>query len=107
MVPTASTAPVESTVSTSEAVDTTGADTTGAAAELLVAAFMAFTHDPSHERFNDLPLADTVDLGLGSSIVQSVDRLQLRQPSAWRLDVDLYRAYTGPFSAFDALSGLG
>jgi hypothetical protein len=74
--------------------------------ETLVEAFVQFARDPSDGTFGDLPLADTVDLGLGSTIIKTVKSTELRQPEAWQLNVDLFRAYTGPFSAFDTLSRL-
>jgi hypothetical protein len=75
-------------------------------AQTLVEVFVQFARDPNDGTFGDLPLADTVDLGLGPTIVKTVESTELRQAEAWQLDVDLFRAYTGPFSAFDSLSRL-
>ena len=75
-------------------------------AQTLVEVFVQFARHPNDGTFGDLPLADTVDLGLGPTIVKTVVSTELRQPEAWQLDVDLFRAYSGPFSAFDGLSQL-
>lgn len=80
--------------------------TTVTDAETLVEAFVQFARDPSDGTFGELPLADTVALGLGPTIIKTVGTTELRQPEVWQLDLDLYRAYTGPFSAFDILSRL-
>lgn len=97
---TTSTAPTE-TVPTTPADDRIPGD-----AESLVDSFVIFSKNPTDDNFEKLPLADSVDLGLGPSIVKTVEAEQLRQPEAWKLDVELFRAYVGPFSAFDMLSGL-
>ncbi|MFP3913841.1 MAG: hypothetical protein ACLFWM_03130 [Actinomycetota bacterium] len=77
-----------------------------ARAEALIESFIQFANDPTNGTFRELPLADTVDLGLGRSIVENVPGEELRRPETWRLDVDLFRAYVGPFSALDTLGGL-
>lgn len=110
--PVESTAPrseLESTTSTvpTESVPTTPAnDRIPGGSESLVDLFVIFSKNPTGNNFEKLPLADSVDLGLGASIVKTVEAEQLRQPEAWQLDVELFRAYVGPFSAFDMLSGL-
>lgn len=107
-----STAPgseLESTTSTgpAEANRPTPADDTAAAdAESLVDSFVDFSKNPTDDNFNALPLAKSVDLGLGPSIVKTMEFDRLRQPDAWKLDVELFRAYVGPFSALDLLAGL-
>jgi hypothetical protein len=73
------------------------------AAETLVDAFVRFALDPTDVTFADLPLADTVDLGLGPTIMKAVPARDLRQKQAWVLEADYFRAYSGPFSVFDAL----
>ncbi len=71
--------------------------------EQLADTFVRFAARPSDATFADLPLADTVALGLGSEIVKEVRRAVLRSPGAWSLDVADFRAYVGPFSALDML----
>lgn len=80
--------------------------TTVTDAETLIEAFVQFARDPSDDTFGELPLADTVDLGLGPTIIKTIENTELRQPEEWQLDLDLFRASTGPFSAFDSLSRL-
>lgn len=72
-------------------------------AETLVDAFVDFAHDPTNSTFAGLPLAEEVDLGLGPTIIRTVPASQLRQPEAWQLEVEYFRASSGPFSAFNAL----
>lgn len=100
---------VESTTSTTPAatIQTSVPDTTTVTdAETLVEAFVQFAREPSDSTFGELPLDDTVDLGLGPTIIKTIGSTELRQPEAWQLDLDLFRAYTGPFSAFDSLNRL-
>ena len=73
---------------------------------LLVGDFVEFAKSPGAETFSNLPLADSVALGLGPQIIRSVDGGQLRDPETWELDVAEFRAYTGPFSSLDLLDSL-
>jgi hypothetical protein len=68
--------------------------------------FVEFAKNPSDEGFSRLPLADSVGLGLGPQIVRSVDAQHLRDPEAWVLQVEEFRAATGPFSPLDLLQFL-
>lgn len=109
VVSTAPAAQAESTTSTAsaETVRTTPADdTTPEDAESLVDSLVNFSKNPTDENFDALPLANSVDLGLGPSIVKTMEADRLRQPDAWKLDVELFRAYVGPFSALDMLTEL-
>jgi hypothetical protein len=69
----------------------------------LVAAFVEFAKNDTDETFSQLPLADSVDLGLGPQIALAVEVDDLRSPSAWVMDVEQFRAYVGPFSALELL----
>jgi hypothetical protein len=75
-------------------------------AETLVEAFVKFARDPSDGTFGELSLAETVDLGLGPTIIKTIEGTELREPEVWRLDLDNFRAHTGPFSAFDSMTRL-
>lgn len=81
-------------------------DVSRTAAEELVDAFVAFAHDPTEASFADLPLAAEVELGLGPTLLRSADSGDLAATDAWVLDLEHFRAYTGPFSALDMLSRL-
>lgn len=74
--------------------------------EDLVDTFIAFALAPSDATYAELPIADTVDLGLGPTIIKTVDAAELRSPESWQVDLDYFRAYVGPFSAFEALNRL-
>lgn len=62
----------------------------------LVDHFVEFAKNPSDEGFSRLPLASSVDLGLGPQLARSVDAQQLRDPEAWVLHVEDFRAQVGP-----------
>ena len=72
----------------------------------LVDAFVEFANNPDAETFSGLALADSVALGLGPQIIQSVDGAMLHDPEAWVIEIEEFRAYTGPFSSFDVLRSL-
>jgi hypothetical protein len=73
------------------------------ATEALADAFVHFAQDPGAGTFAELPLADTVDLGLGPTIVETVAADQLLLPQSWVLEAESFRASIGPFSALDRL----
>lgn len=75
--------------------------------QALVDAFVAFAKGPGDDTFAALPLADHVAFGLGPEILATTPASRLRQPSAWELDAEGFRAYVGPFSALDLLGPLG
>lgn len=86
---------------------TTAAEDTPSLSDLsLVEAFIEFAHQPGAETHARLPLSDPVRLGLGPQIIRTVDRESLRDPEGWVFDVDLFRAYTGPFSPLVQLQAL-
>jgi hypothetical protein len=68
-----------------------------------VDAFVVFAARRSDVAFAALPLADTIALGLGSDIVSVLPAADLRHASEWQLDVEYFRAYSGPFSALGSL----
>jgi hypothetical protein len=72
----------------------------------LVDRFVEFAKNPNAETFSSLPLADSVALGLGPQVVRSVEAEQLQDPETWILDVEEFRAYTGPFSSLSLLGSL-
>lgn len=69
-------------------------------------ALVAFAQDPSDATFPDLPLANTVRLGLGQTLHAAVDAGDLRNPQAWVIDEETYAAFSGPFSAIDRLQAV-
>lgn len=93
---------------TSTTSTTTAATTVQPTGEDLahVDAFLEFAKNPNAETFSNLPLADSVSIGLGPEIVRSVDGENLQEPQAWMIDVPEFRAYTGPFSPLDLLRTL-
>lgn len=76
-------------------------------AEQLADTFVEFAARPSDSSFAALPIADRVALGLGAEVLKSVAGKELRNSSTWTLEMEYFRAYTGPFSAFTALSRTG
>lgn len=66
-----------------------------------------FARQPSPDAFAKLPLEPRVALGLGARVESERRAAHLAETSAWRLDVDLFRAHTGPFSALDVLRKSG
>ena len=54
--------------------------------------------------FAGMHLADEVALGLADRVLKTVAESELRDPDVWRLELDLFRAYTGPFSALELLT---
>lgn len=56
---------------------------------------------------SDLPWDPAgVGLGLGPNVLRTVDPADLTDPHAWELDVEQFRAATGPFSVLDGLARL-
>jgi hypothetical protein len=72
----------------------------------LVDGFVDFAKDADDENFSRLPLAESVMLGLGPEVVSSVKSSELRNPDAWLLELEEFRAYEGPFSALRLLESL-
>lgn len=69
--------------------------------EELIDNFLRFTANPGPETADDLPLADEVALGLDGELHVTRNAAELSDPQAWKIDVEHFRAYVGPFSAID------
>ena len=67
-------------------------------------ALIAFARAPSDAMWAAVPLADSVDLGLGGIIHASRSARELRKPAAWRLDLELFRARVGTSSALELIA---
>jgi hypothetical protein len=67
-------------------------------------ALVAFARQPSDETWASVPFADRVKLGLGDRLLKTRSAQELRDPAAWKLDVDLFRGGVGPFSSLDVLA---
>lgn len=65
---------------------------------------VAFAREPNDATWASVPFADRVQLGLGDRLLNTVSAQALRDPAAWTLDVDLFRAGVGPFSALEPLA---
>ena len=70
----------------------------------IVEALVAFAKSPDRTTSAKLPLRERVRLGLGSRLVKDAPAAELADPSAWTLDVKIFRAYVGPFSALELLA---
>ena len=77
------------------------------AAEQLVDAFIQYAARPSAETFAELPLNDTVALGLGPEILTTVNGSALQDSATWELDLEYFRGATGPFSILEGLERVG
>jgi hypothetical protein len=77
------------------------------AAERLVDAFIQYAARPSAETFAELPLNDTVALGLGPEILTTVNGSALQDSATWELDLEYFRGATGPFSILEGLERVG
>lgn len=51
-----------------------------------------------------VPFADEVELGLADMLLMSRTPAELTDPAAWSLELEPFRARTGPFSALDLLA---
>lgn len=69
--------------------------------QALVAAFKTFAASPDQILVSAVPFAADVALGLGPDIVKTVSADTLGDPDTWTLDREIFRAYTGPFSALN------
>ncbi len=72
--------------------------------ESLIDAFITFAVNRNRTNFDELPLADEVQLGLGPDLQVTFAADELRNANRWTLDVESFRAYEGPFSALDVLA---
>jgi len=67
-------------------------------------ALIAFARAPSDSTWAALPLADRVELGLGDTLRARRSARALREPGAWKLNVDLFRARAGTASALELIA---
>jgi hypothetical protein len=65
---------------------------------------VAFARQPSDKAWASVPFADHVQLGLGDRLLKTRSARALRDPAAWMLDADLFRAGVGPFSSLKVLA---
>jgi hypothetical protein len=71
----------------------------------LIRALIRFAQSPSPETVTAVPLADDgVWLGLADRLLMRRSAAELADPKAWELDVEVFRAYVGPFSALEFLA---
>lgn len=72
----------------------------------LIRALIRFARSPDPETIAGVPFAeDGVWLGLADRLLTRRTTQQLVEPEAWALQVGLFRAASGPFSALDHLAG--
>ena len=74
-------------------------------AEAMVSDFLLLADGPTIDAVGDLPFAEEVRLGLGSELHQTRSRAELADPAAWVIDVEWFRASSGPFSALELAAG--
>ena len=70
----------------------------------LTSAIVELARDPSPSTVDAAPFAPTVQLGLADELLRTVARDDLDDPGSWVLDPEVFRAFTGPFSALELLS---
>ena len=70
-----------------------------------IAALIAFARTPSDQSWKNLPLAQTVQLGLADDLVLERSAKQLRDPANWRLAPPLFRGRSATFSALELIAG--
>ncbi len=64
-----------------------------------VEAFVEFAQAPDQASVASVPFGDQVVLGLASNTVTTLLLDELADPNKWSLDMEIFRARTGPFSA--------
>ena len=67
-------------------------------------ALVAFARAPTDTTWAAIPLADTVELGLGETLHTRRSARELREPGAWLLNLDLFRARAGTSSALELIA---
>ena len=72
--------------------------------KLAMETLISFARAPSDTSWASLRLADSVGLGLGEVLRARRTARQLQEPSAWRLDVDLFRGRAGTASALELIA---
>lgn len=70
----------------------------------LVDDLIAFADNPGPATLEELPLADTVQLGLAEQLMTQRTPDKLTDPAAWTLDTEQHRGHSGPFNPLDALA---
>lgn len=75
-----------------------------ALAQHLFAQLSEFARTSEPGALETVPFTQTVALGLGPRIMLQLPREELERPGQWQIDVELHRAYAGPFSALDLLA---
>ena len=73
----------------------------------LAEALYELAASPSATTLSNVPFARQVQLGLADQYLETVDSAALSEPDTWRLQVDFFRAYVGPFSVLDLLRDSG
>ena len=63
-----------------------------------------FAKSPTSDSAAEVPFSPVVALGLGDEVIKQLPRSRLVDARSWRLDVEYFRAYVGPFSALDPLA---
>jgi len=79
---------------------TTQAEQSRSAMEALI----AFARSPGEATWAVIPLAESVELGLGETLHTKRSARELRQPGAWLLNLDLFRARAGTSSALELIA---
>ncbi len=69
----------------------------------LVDLFVAFALTPGPDTATAVPFADPLAIGLGSELTAVVSVADVGDPNNWRLDIDEYDGYAGPFSALELI----
>lgn len=67
--------------------------------------FLDLANRPDEEHAKRLPFAPQVKLGLGRDFHVSRSSSDLARADSWRIDVETFRAYAGPFSALETARG--
>lgn len=70
----------------------------------LTEALVELAWEPSSSTVERVPFAAQVELGLADELHREVERGALAEPDGWAIEAEVFRAYTGPFSALDLLA---
>ena len=70
----------------------------------LMRALAKFARSPTESSWRRLRLAPRVDIGLERRLVAERGARELRDPAAWRINAESFRASVGPFSALRLLA---
>ena len=69
-----------------------------------LASLVDFAREPTDSTWRKVPFADEVALGLGDSVRERRSPRELRDPTAWSLNIDLFRGYAGAGSALELIA---